>query len=238
MIDVNQSITTICNSAIVACGAQVIQSIDDQSDVAQACRSNYFNAFRACLRSHPWNFARIWTGLAQLQALPVYLRIKPNPNYQGDIIFSAMYQLPTDCVRVFRAGPYNYNFRIVGQTLFTDAPTQAAPLGNFIGAEPGVGVPPITNLFSGQQIGIEYISDTVDPTQWDAGFTEALIAKLAAQLAWPLVANLQLKKSLEDEFTVKLQEAWYADGAEQYNDELYNDVLTNVRQQLGDGAWW
>ena len=231
--------TDICNAALVKLGANTITGLStDTSEQAVMCQSVYRIARDALLRSHPWNFARVWITLSTLTALPVQLLVKPDPHFQGEIIFTGAFQLPSDCIRVFRAAPFNYNFRIVGQSLYTDAPPQNLGSGSFIGAEPGVGLPPATNTLNPNSVGVEYISRDVDPTTWDTMFIDALACKIAMELAWAITSNLQVKQDLNAEFKMKLEEAWYADGAEQWNDELYNNILTDVRNIVGapDGS--
>lgn len=223
----------ICNAALTKLGVSLIVSLSDTSTQGLACNAIYPIARDALLRSHPWNFARVWVNLALLSTTPLQLSIKPDPHYQSEILYTGAYQLPSDCVRVFRAAPFNYNFRIVGSQLYTDAPPQNISTNLYVGSQPGVGLPPITNSSNPNTCGIEYISRDTDVSTYDSMFVDAFVAKLAMELAWPLTASLQLKADLEKEFTEKLTEAWYSDGAEQWNDDLYNNVLTDVRQTIG-----
>lgn len=223
--------TDICNAALLKLGAQTIISLSDTSTQGLACAVLYPIARDALLRSHPWNFARVWTNLAQLATSPLALEIKPDPQYQSQIIFTGAYQLPSDCIRVYRAAPFNYNFRIVGSQLYTDAPPQNVGNSLFTGAQPGVGLPPATNTLNPVTAGIEYISRDTDVSTYDSMFVDALVAKMAMELCFPITSSMEMKKDLEAEFQAKLQEAWYADGAEQWSDELYNNILTDVRIQ-------
>jgi len=223
--------TDICNAALLKLGASTIASLSDTSAQGLACNGLYTIARDALLRSHPWTFARVWTNLAQLATAPLPLTIKPDPHFQSEIIFTGAYQLPSDCIRVYRAAPFNYNFRIVGSQLYTDAPPQSVSNSLFIGAEPGVGLPPATNTTNPNVCGIEYISRDTDPTTFDSMFVDALVCKMAMELCFPITASMELKKDLEQEFIQKLNEAWFVDGAENWSDELYNNVLTDVRIQ-------
>lgn len=231
--------TDICNMALIKLGAQPITGLDtDTSEQAVMCNAVYKIARDAALRSHPWNFARVWAPLTTLAQQPLSLLIKPDPHFQGEIIYTGSYEIPADCVRVFRASPFNYNFRIVGKALYTDAPPQNINSASFIGAQPGVGLPPATDTLNPNVVGIEYISRNTDPTIWDTMFVEALVCKIAAHLAWPITSSMDTKKAMEAEYKDALNEAWYADGAEQWSDELYNNILTDVRNIVGapDGS--
>lgn len=231
--------TDICNAALAILGAEPITGIQaDTSQQALACQRVYRIARDACLRSHPWNFARVWTPLALLQAVPPQLLIKPDPHFQGEIIYTGAYQIPPDCIRVFRASPFNYNFRIVGKSLYSDAPPQVISQASFIGAEPGVGLPPATDTTNPNIVGIEYITRNCDPSEFDTMFIDALATKIAMELAYAITGNMQVKQDLNAEYKMKLEEAWYADGAENWGDELYNNILTDVRNIVGapDGS--
>ena len=110
----------ICNLALVKVGANPIGSFADGTRQARDCSLWYPAARDALLRSHPWSWARNQLVLPIGSFVPLNLAFKPNPWFQSEIIFTGSYPLPADCIRVYRAAPYNYNFRIVGRNLFTD----------------------------------------------------------------------------------------------------------------------
>ncbi len=223
----------IANLALSKLGVNPITSFADGTKASNLAARWYPAARDSMLRAHPWNWARVWTTLAQDAAVPIAMAIKPSPEFQSEIIFTAMYPLPADCIRVYRAAPYNYNFRIVGKKLYTDAAPQALNSGQFIGAQPGVGLPPLNSTTSPNTVGVEYVTSVVDPGVFDSMFVEALAAKIAGHLAIPLPGNLQFKTSCEEEAKALILEAWFVDGAEQWNDELYDNILTDVRNTVG-----
>lgn len=226
--------TDICNAALIKLGASPITGLGtDTTTSGQVCNAIYNIARDALLRSHPWNFARVWVDLALLSTVPLALSFAPNPDYQTDIIYTGAYQLPSDCVRVYRAAPYTSKFRIVGNQLYTDANPQAISSSLFAGAQPGVGLPPATNTSNPNAVGLEYISRDTDVSTYDAMFVDALACKLAMEMAWALTSNMQLKADLEKEYEAKLLEAWFADGAENWPDSMYNNILTDVRNTAG-----
>jgi len=108
------SATDICNLALLYVGEEAI-SLADNSATASACNLAYVRSRRALLASHPWNFARKVTTLAETTDDPAY----------G---FTYCYALPTGCLRpleltntMLRDGkPLRAAFKVVGRTLLTD----------------------------------------------------------------------------------------------------------------------
>jgi hypothetical protein len=65
--------TEICNQALALLGESPITSYDaDNTAVAGACRAFYPSARDACLRDHPWGFAKLRVQLAEAATTPVY----------------------------------------------------------------------------------------------------------------------------------------------------------------------
>lgn len=224
----------LCNAALAKVGAALISSLSDSSAEAIVCNQLYSKARDAALRSHPWNFARTWVALAQLQTAPIALLLKPNSEGPGDVVYTTAYSLPGDCLRLFRAAPYKFNFRLVGRTLYTDSgPQTNVTNSQLVGVQPNQNPLTVSSIGVQGVIGIEYISALADTTLFDPMFVDALVAKLAMEIAFPITGNFQLKNDLASEFKEKLLEAWYADGAEQWQDELFNDTLTTVRNTFG-----
>lgn len=226
-----QSDIDICNLALAALGVNPITSFADGTRQAQSCRMWYPRARDALLRSHPWNFARKQQPLPISAIVPLQLAFAPDPWYQTEIIWDLAYQLPTDCIRVYRAAPYQYHYRIIGTTLYTDAPSASVNNGSFVGAQPGVGLPPLNQTVPPTAVGIEYVSSNVDTNLFDPMFVEALAMRLASRLCLALNGTVQTKAQLDAEADKMTQEAWFADGAENWPDGLYDDTLTDVRNQ-------
>ena len=81
--------TTICNLALSKFGSKRIQSLDDASPEARACKLNYGPTRDEVLRSHRWNFATKRATLSRLSGAPPF----------G---WAAWYQLPVDCLRLLQ----------------------------------------------------------------------------------------------------------------------------------------
>ena len=226
----------IANMALAELGAQTIVGFGDGSRAGRLANQWYMPSLRAMLRAHPWNFARVWLVLPQSAAAPVSLSIAPDPEFNTEILFTSQYQLPPDCVRVHRAAPFQYHYRIVGRMLFTDAPNGLVGDDAFVGAQPGVGLPPLNETLNPNSVGIEYVSTAPDLSDYDPMFLEALALKLASHMCWALTGQAQLLASLQQRCADLTKEAWYADGAEQWDDALYNNVLTDIRGVVGFNA--
>lgn len=99
---------TICNSALDILGANVIVSLDEETEEARLCRRNYPLVLADCLATHFWNFSIRRVELSELPDPPVFE-------------FENRYALPGDCVRVIALDPEREDFKIEGKELITDA---------------------------------------------------------------------------------------------------------------------
>lgn len=102
--------------------------------------------------------------------------------------FAHQYQLPSDCLRVIgladEAG--EAPFRIEGRMLLTD-------------------VAPLKAL---------YVRRVEEPTQFDALLADAIVARLAAELAYPIASSTSLAQSMWQLYEMKLREARGVDSQE------------------------
>ncbi len=103
----------ICNDALMLIGAESIIAIDpaDDSPRARLCARFYRKERDACLRAHPWKFAKIEKTLTALTTGPVWR-------------CEYAFQLPNDpyCLRVLSTDldDYDLPWEIEGRTLVTD----------------------------------------------------------------------------------------------------------------------
>lgn len=107
--------TTICNLALSKFGSKRIQSLDDASPEARACKLNYGPTRDEVLRAQRWNFATQRVTLSRLSGAPPF----------G---WSAWYQLPTDCLRVLQLNGWESHeqrdrWEVEGSRLLTDQDT-------------------------------------------------------------------------------------------------------------------
>jgi hypothetical protein len=117
--------------------------------------------------------------------------------------YTHQYQLPSDpyCLRVLEMDNPGYTFKIEGRVLLTDE----------------------------DPCYIRYIARITDPAQFDATFTEALSARLAAEMAYALTGHASLAEAMWKLYELKLREARGMDGLEGTTDPFVSDDLLEVR---------
>lgn len=76
---------------------------------------------------------------------------------------------------------------------------------------------------------IQYISRDEDPNQYDVLLTEALAARMASDIAYPLVGSSALSTNLFAIYEIKLKEARFADAQEGYPDDIIADTFISAR---------
>jgi hypothetical protein len=76
---------------------------------------------------------------------------------------------------------------------------------------------------------IQYISRDEDPNQYDFLLIEALAARLASDIAYPLVGSSTLSTNLFAIYEIKLKEARFADAQEGYPDDIIADTFISAR---------
>tara|TARA_Y100001937_G_scaffold128491_1_gene205406 strand:+ start:5923 stop:6501 length:579 start_codon:yes stop_codon:yes gene_type:complete len=123
--------------------------------------------------------------------------------------FDYQFALPTDpfCLRVLSMEFEDYIFKVEnlstqGRVLLTDQETAK----------------------------IIYIARVTDTTLFDSLFVDTLIAKLAADLAYPVTNSLKVQEQMYKLFQLKLSEARSIDGQEGFIDDLVSDTFTDFRK--------
>lgn len=146
----------ICNSALVKLGAEPINALSDNTKQARLCNSRYPFILKAVLRTAPWGFA---VKRASLTPAVVTLEF-------GD---EAAFQLPADCVKVWKLNDGRVKYKIEGRHLLSDEIDEAE---------------------------IFYVSSAISPTEMDFVFMEAVACTLAADLAYSLTQSQSLMQGL------------------------------------------
>jgi len=104
---------SICNQALSLVGANVITSLDDDTQEAKLCKLNYDNLRDTVLEAHDWTFAIKWYDLPALA----------NPPLSE---FANAYEIPSDVLRIMFVGQ-NYenqaNWQVEGGNIVTDDTT-------------------------------------------------------------------------------------------------------------------
>ena len=123
--------------------------------------------------------------------------------------FDYQFALPTDpfCLRVLAMEFEDYVFKVEnlstqGRVLVTDQETAK----------------------------IIYIARVTDTTLFDSLFVDTLVAKLAADLAYPVTNSLKVQEQMYRLFQLKLSEARSIDGQEGFIDDLVSDTFTDFRK--------
>ena len=132
-------------------------------------------------------------------------QLSTTPAYE----YAYQYSLPTDpyCLRVLSMEYQDYVFKIehlagTGRVLLTDESTAK----------------------------ILYIARVSDTAQFDSLFVDALTAKLAADLSYPVTNSTSLQLQMHKLYELKLSEARSIDGQEGFIDDLVSDTFTDFRK--------
>ena len=141
----------IVNGALIKLGAQTILSLDEQTSRGILCKAAYPKMRDLLLRGHPWHFNKGYTSLAQIDP-------KPSDVFDYDYV----YQLPSDCVRVFDVDCPEIKWEeLENGTLGSDATT----------------------------IKIKYGKKITDVTKFDSAFIEALEWAIAHHVAYSITQS-------------------------------------------------
>jgi hypothetical protein len=181
------SVISICNRALIAIGHDTITSLSDASKGARLCSALYPDVRDEVTRSHPWNSAMRRAQLPALSSAPAW----------G---FARAFQLPADCLRVWRLPDLlrNEMWKVEGRTIVTDA---AAPLS------------------------ILYMARLDDPADMDPLLAATIAARLAMELAMPIADSATLRDAMARDYEGKLREARSFDGQEGLPEPMTSDDL-------------
>lgn len=176
----------ICNRALLHLGVQPITSFTDNNPVAAACGIVYEDSRDELLREHPWNFAMTRATLSPEVVTPPF----------G---FSYQFNLPSDCIRVYRTYYPYIIYQIEGSKLLTNE----------------------------SSISILYIKQITDCNEFDPLFRKALSLKIAVELANPLGRmDIGFIDRLNQLYLGQLANAKVVDSQENQSDlELQVDVI-------------
>jgi hypothetical protein len=124
--------------------------------------------------------------------------------------YAYRYTLPTDpyCLRVLSVSDdgdnerYDVDYQIeAGRYLLTDEGT----------------------------MNIRYIGRLTDPTEWDIGLVETIAARLASDIAYPLIGSSSFAQDMFAMYEMKLKDARHSDATEGYPDAIIADTYTASR---------
>jgi len=204
--------TALLNKALVLCGAQTVVSINDNSPNAIALNNVYELSLQSILSECKWNFCTV--------------RSKPSvvasssTNYPAFLMPSevVVYQIPSNCIRIWATNPTNAKIREESGLLISDT----------------------VNL------GIFYTFYDDNPNDYPSYFLDAFIDKLCSDIAYMIINSAQIAEAFIKKYeTVTLPKAKSAnsqtgvqqvpkDGAwtnsKYYNDGYYDPSMGAVAQ--------
>lgn len=170
--------TSICNSALIKCGADIITALTDNNKRAKLCNEQYSKLRDALLMSHLWNFALVRLELTKLSTTPVF---------EWDV----EYLLPADNLRIIKIQDSN------------DVCTNCVILDNDTGYNAGIPFV-IENgkiLTDSTDLKIQYIKQVTDTSKYTPAFAEALSRYLAWDICYALTNSATFSERLKMEFT-------------------------------------
>lgn len=229
----------IYNMALIKIGQSPIGAFSDSSAEGIAGANLYFQNRDMLLRKIPWSFAKKWASLAALKQAPLALDlISPADRGTGQTIFTYAFQLPNDCLRVHRFSPKDLPWRVIGRTIYTTATPNAAVPGPLLGVQPPPGGGPDSVGFATapSMVGIEYIRRVRDAGEFDTLFIEALINKMAMDVAFTINGLEQIVAKSKEDFKDALLEAAYVNGVETPGDVLFDTTVVDVRMGYGNSG--
>jgi len=178
----------ICNLALSWIGGKKIADLAENSVEAQLVSTNYPMSRDAVLAARMWTFAT--------------KQASPSPTAGTvPVPWSFMYQLPADCLRVFRV--------VDGNQL----PIPWVRQGAFV-------------LCNSDAIIMVYVSQVIDTSQYSPGLVQALAARMAADLAVTYTENRSLQADLWKIYDEKMKEAAAVDGSQGRSDQINRNKPT------------
>ena len=183
------STVDIANFALNNLGASNITSLDENSKAARVVNQRYESVRDAVFRAHPWNCLINRASLAQETSTPAF-----GYTYQ--------YALPTDpfCLRVLEFSNGSLSYPQDNITNNTGGPVFVIE-----------GRKLLTDEGSAQ---IKYIGRVTDTQLYDASLTEALAARLAAEICYAITGSTSMVQIQTSLYEAKVNEARFNDATE------------------------
>ena len=179
---------SICNAAILNLGGKVISSFDDATTEATLCKNLWTPALDFMLRLHPWNCAIKRVALTASATVPVYE-------------FSAMFDLPSDLLRLLEVEGLRDGFKIERRTLLCDEST----------------------------INIRHVFRNENVAEWDSLLVRAMTQYMTFELSWPITRKDSVRDTNWKLFTDILRSAKNIDAMEEPQDEVGDSPFISVR---------
>jgi hypothetical protein len=195
----SQNIVSVCNISLLSIGAQAqISNLTENSTQANACNTLYQFVYEQLARTALWNCLRQQAVLTLIQAAQ---GTPENPTGslfpQPPIPWLYAYSLPSNCLQARYIVP---SFPSTGNSPISPAYVAAAawlPGAGQIPFQVAYGTDSLNNpiqiiLTNQTQAQLVYTVNQPNPQIWDADFTAAYVASMAAYLVPALSLNMAL----------------------------------------------
>lgn len=209
--------TEVCNLALARIGKdQGIANFDtEQSKAARLCRQFYGLVVDELLGDYDWTFATAVVKLA-------------TPSGDPPIGWMYQYALPADCLSPVKVCDYSGARAWSRNAIVLGDATLAAPEIPFrVMRSSSAGRPVIvTDLPEAYLI---YTARVEAVAEYSAQFVNALVWRLAAELAMPLAVEPNLAARAQQGFQLAISEAWNKDARAGVNDPTPDSPSVQVR---------
>ena len=197
----------ICNLALSWLGANLITSFDDDSTESKLCGANYEPLRDAVLEAYQWSFA---TRRVR------YGAAVEDPSEQEDDPYRMFrFKIPPDVLRILKVRQDN-DFR---------NPTHMewqVELGHILAEQ--------TPVFAEELV---RVSET---TQFSVSFTQALAARIAADLAAPITESVSKQETMYALYLTKLGDAKTLDSMQGKSTRIRSSWMKNSRQRTSSSG--
>lgn len=187
--------STICNKALGLVGGNPINSINDSTQEALWCKTYYDLSLNVLLSEGSWRHSTVEQALVKVDM----------PEYAEEQKY--VYEIPNNCVLIVRV--YHKDSRKT-EDKTTDWSIRYFPALN-------------TNYIVCNQeedLMIEYVYNNSNLTKVSGKFIEALVAKLASDIAMPITHDMERTTLLKQLYEKLLNEALMHDYNEQGEDKI------------------
>lgn len=195
------SVVSICNLALMHLGKDRIDTLDEASAQARACKRVYDPTLNALLQVEPWGFAGKTVSLGEIT------------NDKADV-WQRAYKRPVECLKV----------RAIGPTTSSVHPNCIEPQGGFPYELEG------TTIYCDLSPAyLRFTDRTTDPTKFSPLFVMALSWHIAAMIAVPMTKNVKVRQDAYQQALALQTQAAVADANESRDTSDHVSEFVEVR---------
>lgn len=204
---------SICNQALGWLGADSINDFSDPTREAQLCSENFDNLRDAVLEAREWTFAVRRLTLTPMVLSPVY-------GYENQFL------LPDNVLRVLNIPTSEGTFGGLPALAGGAGADSSQGLQDWRVESIDAGNVIVANV---DRIRVRVIWRVTNETIWSSMYVQALAARIAADLAMPLVNSRALQADMWKLYDAKLRDAATMDGMQGRTEVKRSNNLINVR---------